>query len=125
MKTAIIMSKEEAMALPLKKRPICFRISSELYHEIFLKVGYASMCWNPKPSSEAFDAEKASSAAVDICFAAAEESEKGKKDALLSAIEEFNRIDGYEGREPDPQRVWTLSQIKQILRSEAAKYHNI
>lgn len=29
--TADIMSKEEAMHLPLKERPICFRISSEMY----------------------------------------------------------------------------------------------
>ena len=30
-KTAIIMSKEEAMALPLNKRPLCYRISSQLH----------------------------------------------------------------------------------------------
>lgn len=33
--TATIMSKEEAMALPVEKRPICFRISPEMYNAVF------------------------------------------------------------------------------------------
>lgn len=115
MKTEIIMSKEEAMALPLKKRPLCFRISSELYHLVFQKIGYASMCWEPKPSSEVFDAEKASSAAVDICFAAAEESEKGKWDALHVAMDVFQKRN-------DGQAV-PVSEIIEILKREAIKYH--
>ena len=69
------MSKEEAMALPLKDRPICFRISSEMYHAVFEAVGEASMCWMPKPSSEVFDSERASQVAVKLCFKIADEIE--------------------------------------------------
>ena len=46
--TATIMPREEAMKLPLKKRQICFRISSEMYHAVFEAIGGASMCWKPE-----------------------------------------------------------------------------
>jgi len=75
-KTAIIMSHEEAMALPLAERPICYRISSEMYHAVFEAVGAASMCWSPKPSHEVFDTERASQVAIDLCFKIAEERER-------------------------------------------------
>lgn len=74
--TAEIMSKDEAMALPVEKRPICFRISSEMYHAVFKAIGAASMCWNPTPSNEVFASERASQIAVDLCFKIAEEIEK-------------------------------------------------
>jgi len=79
-KTATIMSKEEAMALPLKDRPICFRISSEIYHQVFETVGAASMCWEPRPSNEVFASEQASDLAVKLCLAIANEVEKYRKD---------------------------------------------
>ena len=74
--TAEIMSKEEAMALPLKDRPLCFRISSEIYHAVFESIGEASMCWNPIPGKQVFQSEKASDIAVKLCFKIAEELEK-------------------------------------------------
>lgn len=74
--SATIMSKEEAMALPLKDRPICFRISSEMYLAVFEAIGEASMCWNPPPGREVFEAEKASGVAVRLCFKIAEEIER-------------------------------------------------
>jgi len=74
--TADVMSKEEAMALPVEKRPLCYRISSEMYHAVFEAVGEASMCWNPRPSSEVFDSEHASRVATDLCFKIANELEK-------------------------------------------------
>lgn len=64
------------MALPIEKRPICFRISSEMYHAVFEAIGAASMCWNPRPSSEVFATEQASQIAIDLCFKIAEEREK-------------------------------------------------
>lgn len=74
--TAVIMSKEEAMALPVKERPICFRISSEMYHAVFESIGAASMCWKPRPNKEVFDSDEASRIAVELCFKIAEELEK-------------------------------------------------
>jgi len=76
--TATIMSKEEAMKLPLKKRPICFRISSEMYHAVFEAIGEASMCWKPRPGKEVFASEQASDVAVRLCFKIADEMENRK-----------------------------------------------
>ncbi len=73
--TSNIMSEAEAMALPLKDRPICFRISSEIYHSVFNAIGAASMCWEPKPGDMVFNSEEASKIAVDLCFKIAEEIE--------------------------------------------------
>ena len=77
--TATVMSKEEAMSLPVVERPLCFRISSELYHAVFEAIGQASMCWNPRPSHEVFASEEASDIAVKLCFKIAEELEKNNK----------------------------------------------
>lgn len=77
--TATIMSKEEAMKLPVKNRPLCHRVSSEIYHKVFESIGEASRCWNPTPSTEVFDHEKASDLAVDLLFAIANEIEEGKQ----------------------------------------------
>lgn len=85
--TATIMSKEEAMALPLKDRPICFRISSEMYHAVFEAIGEASMCWNPPPSKEVFHSEQASDVAVRLCFKIADEIER-KMEALKNETEQ-------------------------------------
>lgn len=73
------MTKEEALALPLKDRPLCFRISSEIYHKVFENIGAASLCWKPQPT-EVFDADKASDLAIDLCLAIADEVEKYRKD---------------------------------------------
>ncbi len=78
--TTEVMSKEEAMALPLKERPICFRISSKMYHAIFEAVGAASMCRKPRPGAEVFSSEEASKVAVDLCFKIANEVEELRED---------------------------------------------
>jgi hypothetical protein len=83
--TATIMSHDEAMALPLKDRPLNHRISSEMYHAVFEAIGRASMCWNPRPSSEVFASEQASDVAVRLCFKIAEELEK-QRDALSNSV---------------------------------------
>lgn len=74
--TATIMSNDEAMALPLKERPLNHRISSEMYHAVFEHIGEASMCWNPRPSNEVFASEQAAGVAVRLCFKIADETEK-------------------------------------------------
>ncbi len=73
--TATILSKEEAMALPLNKRPLNYRISSDVYHAVFEAIGAASMCWNPTPSNEIFDSEAASKIAINLCLRIADELE--------------------------------------------------
>jgi len=73
-----VMSKEEAMKLPVNKRPICFRISNEMYTAVFEAIGAASMCWKPRPRKQVFDSEKAADIAADLCFRIAEELEKRK-----------------------------------------------
>lgn len=72
--SAEIMSHEEAMALPVEKRPICFRISSDMYHAVFEAIAHASLCWKPRPEG-VFDTEEATKAAVDLCFKIAHERE--------------------------------------------------
>lgn len=75
---AEVMSKEEAMKLPLKERPLCFRLSSEMYHAVFEAIGAASMCWHPRPSTEVFNSEEAAKIATDLCFKIANEIESKK-----------------------------------------------
>jgi hypothetical protein len=72
--TADIMSKEEALKLPVKDRPLCFRISSEIYHAVFEAIGAASRCWDTDPTG-VFNAEAASKIATDLCFKIANEVE--------------------------------------------------
>lgn len=72
------MSREEAMALPLHKRPLCFRISGEIYTAVFEAIGAASMCWKPTLGDHVFQSEQASKIAVDLCFKIAEELERYK-----------------------------------------------
>lgn len=81
--TATVMSREEAMALPPEKRPLNYRISSNMYHAVFEAIGAASMCWEPKPGSQVFASEQASKIAVDLCFKIAEELEKkGRRETM-------------------------------------------
>jgi hypothetical protein len=70
-----ILNREEALALPPSKRPLCFRVTSKIYTAAFEAVGAASLCWNPKPEGT-FDSELASRFATDLCFAIAEELER-------------------------------------------------
>ncbi len=76
--TSDVMSKEDAMALPVDKRPLNYRISSEMYHAVFEAIGSASMCWKPRPGKEVFSSEEASQIAVDLCFKIAHELENPK-----------------------------------------------
>lgn len=78
--TADVMSKDEAMKLPPEKRPICFRISSEMYHAVFEAIGSASLCWKPRPGKEVFASDEASRIAVDLCFKIAAELERTQQE---------------------------------------------
>lgn len=73
---ATILTKEESLALPLEKRPLCFRLPSKMYHDVWEAVGAASMCWQASLSRELFDAVKAEKVAVDLCFKLAQELER-------------------------------------------------
>lgn len=73
--TATITPHAEALALPLKERPLNHRISSEMYHAAFEAIGEASMCWNPRSAHEVFNSEQASDVAVRLCFKIANEVE--------------------------------------------------
>jgi hypothetical protein len=77
--TATIMSKEEAMALPLKDRPLNYRISSDMYHAVFEAIGAASTTWKTEMGNEVFNSEAASKIAVDLCFKIADEIEKWRE----------------------------------------------
>lgn len=77
--TATILSNDEAMALPLKQRPLNHRISCEIYHAVFEAVGHASMCWRPNTGSAVFDSHEAEKCAVDLCFKIANEVEKWRE----------------------------------------------
>lgn len=75
--TATILSHEEIAALPQEKRPMNFRVTSKIYHDVFEAVGYASTCWRPNPEPNCVhDAEKASDIAVNLCFKIAAELER-------------------------------------------------
>ena len=74
--TADVMSEEEALKLPLKQRPLCYRLSSEMYTAVFEAIGAASMCWKPRPGAEVFSSEEAAKIATDLCFKIAEEIER-------------------------------------------------
>jgi len=82
--TATILSEDEAMALPIKQRPLNHRISSEMYHAVFESIGHASTTWNTGAGNEVFDSEAASKIAVDLCFKIANEAERWRE---LSATE--------------------------------------
>jgi hypothetical protein len=83
-KTAIIYTKEEAQAMLPKDRPICYRVTSKIYHAAFEAAGHASLCWKPRPDEPlidgkpvgVFDTEEASKAALDMLFVVAEEMER-------------------------------------------------
>jgi hypothetical protein len=72
---ATVMSKEEAMKLPLKDRPICFRLSSKMYHKVWESIGEASMTFNKDAGNEIFNTEQASKIAMSLLFAIADEVE--------------------------------------------------
>lgn len=66
--TALIYSKDEALAMPPPKRPMCYRVPYKIYHDTFQAVGAASMCWSPLPSTQVFDSNGASKVAVELLF---------------------------------------------------------
>ena len=73
--TATIMTREEAMKLPVKDRPLNYRISGKMYTAVYEAIGEASMCWNETPGG-VFNSTQASDVAVRLCFKIAEELEK-------------------------------------------------
>lgn len=76
--TTTILSKEEVSDLPQEKKPLNYRISSEMYEAVFQAIGAASMCWSGTPKG-VFQAEKASQIAVELCFKIANELEAKQK----------------------------------------------
>jgi hypothetical protein len=75
-KTAIIYSKEEALAMEPQNRPMNYRVPSKIYHDAFEFAGSASMCWKPIPSG-VFSSEEAEKFTIDFLFKVAAELEKG------------------------------------------------
>lgn len=112
--TAEVMSREEAMKLPLEKRPLCFRISSEMYHAVFEAVGEASMCWKPHPGREVFQSEKASEIAVRLCFKIAEEVESVKS-RLSQPLDRIYRTALISNAENPVSRKWLIEQCEAAL----------
>lgn len=82
--TATIMSQDEAMALPLKQRPLNHRISGDIYHAVFEAIGEASTTWKTEMGNEVFNSAAAEKIAVNLCFKIANEAEKWRE---LSATE--------------------------------------
>lgn len=74
--TAEIMSREEAMKLPPNKRPLNYRISSEMYVAVWDAIGQATNCYDPIPYINTFKPEQAADIVVKLCFKIAEELEK-------------------------------------------------
>lgn len=73
-KTEIIMSEEEAMALPQSERPLCFRVPSSVYHDTFEAVAAAHVFC--RPASAKFDSDEISKIAVELLFKIATELER-------------------------------------------------
>jgi hypothetical protein len=116
--TATVMSEEEAMALPLKERPLCFRLSSKMYHDTFEAIGEASMCWNPQPSDSVFASEQASDVAVRLCFKIAEETEalRSERDKALALVASYDRQDEVIGAEFEG--VDGVTDVIRLLKTE-------
>jgi hypothetical protein len=91
--TATILSNEEALALPLKERPISHRISSEMYHDVFEHIGEASMAWSPNTGSAVFNSEMASDIALRLCFKIANELEKSTQKLQDEILESQSRLE--------------------------------
>lgn len=121
--TADIMSREEALALPLKDRPLCFRISSEMYHAVFEAIGEASMCWNPRPSNEVFSSEEASNVAVRLCCKIAGELEReavvGKEgDAICPQKKKLEGSDSTPKFDPESVEK-AFDELRSILKDRS------
>lgn len=76
--TSYVMSREEAMKLPVEKRPICYRISSEMYHAVFSAIGETMVLGREHHYMSIEGSELASKVAVNLCFKIAEELERKK-----------------------------------------------
>lgn len=134
MKTAIIMSEEEAMALPLKERPICFRISSSMYHDTFEAIGAASKCWNPDPGNAVYASDRAVEVAVGLCFKIAAEVEsktealQSERDKALALVASYDRQDElisteFDGVDEVTEVIRLLKAERDALRSHLADLH--
>lgn len=80
-----ILSKEEAMALPPHKRPLCYRVNERIFMAVHEAIGTASLCWRERDGSCSppvgdFDAELAGKVAAKLCFLIADELDKLKPD---------------------------------------------
>jgi predicted membrane-bound dolichyl-phosphate-mannose-protein mannosyltransferase len=58
-KTATIYSKNEALMMAPKDRPICYRVPSKIYHDVWEHIGAASVSNTP---------EEAEKLAVELLF---------------------------------------------------------
>jgi len=67
------------MALPIKQRPLNYRISGEIYHAVFEAIGAASTTWKTEMGNEIFNSTAAEKIAVDLCFKIANEAEKWRE----------------------------------------------
>lgn len=80
-----ILSKEEAMALPPKQRPLCYRVNGRIFMAVHEAIGQASLCWRGRdgkcsPPVDEFDAALAGKIAAELCFLIADELDKLKPD---------------------------------------------
>lgn len=76
-----ILSKEEAMALPPKQRPLCYRVNERIFTAVHEAIGAAATCWEPNYRGPwVRDAEKAGKIAADLCFLIADELDALKPD---------------------------------------------
>lgn len=73
--TSTVMSTDEAMKLPVKNRPLNYRISSDMYHSVFEAIGAASTTCKTEMGNEVFNSSLAEKIAVDLCFKIANEVE--------------------------------------------------
>lgn len=71
----MVYSKEEALAMEPSKRPMCYRVPGNIYHDCFVAVGAGSMCWNPRPGDQVFNPEEAEKHTLDLLFSIAKELE--------------------------------------------------
>jgi hypothetical protein len=76
-----ILNKEEAMKLPPRERPLCYRLPEPIFNAIHQAIGEASMCWKPRPGKEVFNSEQASKVAFELCHVVADALDEAKKSA--------------------------------------------
>ena len=65
--TGVVLTHEEAINLPLKDRPLNYRLSGDIVISVYESLGTASMCWDPVPSG-VFDSTGAAEVAHKLCL---------------------------------------------------------